>query len=470
MSLSTYYLNQRISNIQAELNQLQASGLPTISNLGIVLNNGNSAGTKDINMNSQDILAVDNINLVTINGAAYPPVVAIPNLTQVLTAGNSAAAPLTLVIQDNTLQTSVTTFGTGIDIELNDGVNPAQLVGLTYNALGHSGNANGNDFTISTDEKLLLTSDNLNMSASTLGITSSTLGFTSSPALLINNTNTTAGSTNGVPSIELTKSGRNGVANDTIGSVFFNALDSVGVERTFGKIESVITTTIAPSNHDGALDFYTLINGVNQLVFRMNGADNENNSFRPLDMNGSIIKTSVGDLSIDAGVSLNNGIISLKPKSNSGFINIPSQGDPTLDFIKIQPSTGVGQSINMNATENSTGFKHSINLSNTANTPSIQVLANDGGVTNQASITMTSNITTAINSIVSSGGGLGSDLVIQSTNTTNDGSIEFQPDSTGGDLIFTGANIQSSSASGNSGSHLRIKLNGTYYKIKLEND
>ena len=34
---------------------------------------GNSAGTTDINMNFQDILTVNNINLVTINGVAYPP-------------------------------------------------------------------------------------------------------------------------------------------------------------------------------------------------------------------------------------------------------------------------------------------------------------------------------------------------------------------------------------------------------------
>jgi hypothetical protein len=38
------------------------------------------------------------------------------------------------------------------------------------------------------------------------------------------------------------------------------------------------------------------------------------------------------------------------------------------------------------------------------------------------------------------------------------------------DLIFTGSSIISGSAGGNSGQHLRIKINGTYYKIKLEDD
>jgi hypothetical protein len=53
---------------------------------------------------------------------------------------------------------------------------------------------------------------------------------------------------------------------------------------------------------------------------------------------------------------------------------------------------------------------------------------------------------------------------------TNTASIELAPDTTTGDLILTGINLQSSSAGGNSGQHLRIKLNGVYYKIKLEID
>ena len=39
-----------------------------------------------------------------------------------------------------------------------------------------------------------------------------------------------------------------------------------------------------------------------------------------------------------------------------------------------------------------------------------------------------------------------------------------------GDIVLTGTNIQSATASGASGQYLRIKLNGTFYKILLEND
>jgi len=52
-------------------------------NLATVLTNGNDAG-------GQDITGVDNLDLVTINGAAYPPLVAGDNLENVLINGNAA--------------------------------------------------------------------------------------------------------------------------------------------------------------------------------------------------------------------------------------------------------------------------------------------------------------------------------------------------------------------------------------------
>ncbi len=61
-------------------------------------------------------------------------------------------------------------------------------------------------------------------------------------------------------------------------------------------------------------------------------------------------------------------------------------------------------------------------------------------------------------------------LTISATASTGTGSIIIEPKSATGDLQFDGTNIQSSSAGINSGQHLRIKLNGIYYKIRLEND
>ena len=68
---SNYNLNIRLSALEAKIN---GGGVPTTSNLADVLLNGDSAGASDIDMNNNDILQVDNIDLVTINGSAYPPV------------------------------------------------------------------------------------------------------------------------------------------------------------------------------------------------------------------------------------------------------------------------------------------------------------------------------------------------------------------------------------------------------------
>lgn len=62
----------------------------------------------------------------------------------------------------------------------------------------------------------------------------------------------------------------------------------------------------------------------------------------------------------------------------------------------------------------------------------------------------------------------GSAVLIEATGTN--ASIELKPETSGGDLILTGANLESGSAGSNTGLHLRIKLNGVYYKIRLEAD
>lgn len=57
-----------------------------------------------------------------------------------------------------------------------------------------------------------------------------------------------------------------------------------------------------------------------------------------------------------------------------------------------------------------------------------------------------------------------------STNIVSNGNIELVPNDNTGDLILRGTNLQSATSGGNSGQHLRIQINNTYYKIRLEND
>jgi hypothetical protein len=101
MSTTPTYINQRINNLQSQINSIISGGVPTTSNLADVLVNGNSAGSTDIDMNSQDILQVNNIDLVNINGSAYPPVIPVDNLQAVLTAGNTATGSVAKITLTN---------------------------------------------------------------------------------------------------------------------------------------------------------------------------------------------------------------------------------------------------------------------------------------------------------------------------------------------------------------------------------
>lgn len=132
MSYSNYQLNQKINNLQQQINNIpppsgdqnlesvltvgnNAGGLSitNLNDLGVstingsayppviptdtltsVLLAGNSAGASNIDMNNNDILAVDNINLTTINNSVYPP--ATPSLQEVINVSDvlNGDAPL----------------------------------------------------------------------------------------------------------------------------------------------------------------------------------------------------------------------------------------------------------------------------------------------------------------------------------------------------------------------------------------
>lgn len=245
MSGSYYTLDAKYNTLQSEINAILAGGVPGSQNLASVLAVGNSAGSTDINMNARNILACNNLNVTTINSAAYPPISGAGNLQAVLTAGNTATGTAASIILNNT-----------------------------------------------------------------------TIGGAGNPQLNLTNSNATAGNTNGVPYMMFNKTGRNGAQNDIIGTTEYIARNYAGTIRSFGKIESVITNT-ALNNDDGALDFYTCVNGTSSLVWRLNGADNENNSFRPLDMNGQDLKSSSGNMGISTASSTGTGTLTLTPKSTS---------------------------------------------------------------------------------------------------------------------------------------------------------
>lgn len=189
-----------------------------------------------------------------------------------------------------------------------------------------------------SDSQSTLSSNDLQLTNSLLGNAYATIksvgqalfntfatGFTANPIIELKNSNATAGDTTGVPSIHYYKNGRNAVANDYIASQHFYAKNYVGAKTEFCRITSQTTNT-ALNNDDGAIGIWCLVNGTIQQVFLFNGADNENNSYRPLDLNGNALKTSQNNLNIDASASSGTGQITLTPKSGSVIIlnNLPT--------------------------------------------------------------------------------------------------------------------------------------------------
>lgn len=202
----------------------------------------------------------------------------------------------------------------------------------------------------------------------------------------------------------------------------------------------------------------------------MNGADNENNSFRPLDMNGQDIKSSTGNMTISTASSTGTGTITITPKQNQSIL-ITSPADPTLDFISIQPALSGYTDANrilLTNTENASSIKTSIDLLNIKYNPLIELKADFGGAINK-SIQIHADGTTNFNKITSYDGQSNNPFQIDTSGYTN-GSLEIKPNDATGDIIFTSTNLQSGSSTGASGQYLRIKLNGLYYKIALDTD
>jgi hypothetical protein len=177
----------------------------------------------------------------------------------------------------------------------------------------------------------------------------------------------------------------------------------------------------------------------------------------PADMGGNSIRTSAGNLEITTASSSGAGNMTFNGKS-AGITNINAT-TIGINASSILTMSATGAGAYMSATIND-------DISLTSVGGDIDLISNGAG----KSINLTASlgsvaITATTDNLVLQGGtlaqlegtGIGADVVIK-------------PETTAGDLVFEGANIQSNTSGGNSGEHLRIKLNGVYYKIKLEND
>jgi hypothetical protein len=519
MSTSNFTLNQKIENLQYQINNLippsggfvpinldttindiktftslpKCTDIPTLNDqlvnklyvdtvsstpaLSGVLFAGNNAG-------GLSITNLNDLGVSTINGSAYPPVVPADTLQQVLDAGNSAIQTITLtdggevtsVLQNNRLDISATdplnttgTFNAGMSgvAGVNCGMSvststaftapfppttasaslnttpttasiglfqsapfaPTQLMSLDLNNLSHTNTDNTTPFNISSTNAITMNAENIDLSTTGRlilpSLTSSNYMDYNDGSLKIIN-----GSAGGSGNVLLLLQNNSNIAGPTTFETYKNDLPtstggdnvaswSATCNTNIGKTEisriNHIALGIGSSNNDGAIAFACKVNStISNFLICNGGLDSgQIQVFKP-------ISNPTGNIDISANASSGVGDVSIIAKNNANIT--ANAGD--IDLI----SNGAGKSINLTA------------VSSIALTANGDNLVLRGGTIAQLEAT-----------------GLGADVVLK-------------PETSGGDLVFEGTNIQSSSSGSNSGEHLRIKLNGIYYKIRLEND
>ena len=371
--------------------------------------------------------------------------------------------------------------------------------------------------------------------SATIGLTNSGVGGLANPSLVLTNSNATI---NTIPTIELNKTGRNLTAGESVGSISMYGLDAVAQKTEFARIQTK-AENVASGNEDGTLSIFNSVNGAILETFNFNGGQNENNSFRPLDLNGNALRTTSGSLTLDATASSGTGNIDISAKS-TGVVNINSnvvmdnsetlmmrntantiynsQTQSSIGLVDITTPLNSNQHIltntlqsiiNQQATtftnesdadltsiresDNSTGLDiNRVSLSTNAmvilnntnptateqldmNATSIQFTSGGSAIDslNISNDSASGGLITWSNTTGANGLEITSDRPLTFSTTANagagNGDMIFNVSSTIGNLAFNGANIQTNTSTGSSGQYLIIRLNGTYYKIPLDN-
>jgi hypothetical protein len=165
MATTPTYINQRINNLQAQINSIISGGgggVPTSSDLADVLDNGNSAGTFDIDMNFNDITNTNQIVLsdnVSLTNTLTPSSILIADSTPSTTTFTATSGSvvinnpnLNISTQQNSIQFIVVDNGTGEQANLN----LQSLQFLNASAPTIISNSSGQDLTITADGVLQL--------------------------------------------------------------------------------------------------------------------------------------------------------------------------------------------------------------------------------------------------------------------------------------------------------------------------
>jgi hypothetical protein len=491
-------LNQRVNALASKINNIVPGGTQDLST---TLSNGNSAGAFDINMNSNDILSVDNINLVTINGSAYPPVVPADTLQAVLDAGNTATganAEIVLTSGANVITIDPTAtsalmkvedsagFFTSVEpnvVRLNRPIfsgNPADQLQITDQIVGYTiglGNINtswtniinvANSGGSGTLQSVLTAGNTATGANATITLTDTDTGGQVNPILTLNNSNAT-----GSVSMEVYK---NKPTAGSGGDVLFNqsvyGKDTGNLKQEYTRTTHTIRDATG-GLEDGSMEFGCFVNGAVATFLQLNGVENEVNCLKVLDMGGNNIRTTTGSLTITTAASTGTGTITIEPKSSS-VLDIAGNatmtgtrnlflGGGTNDTTFINNTQVKVRNNNLGnvieSTHSYSGFSSTDTTTGVSSNISNNALTLNGGTSTQLQLINTT-------------GGSGT---LSYTNTIDASPLQITSSTslnltTANDLILDGTNIISGSFGANSGQFLRILLNGTYYKIRLYND
>ena len=154
-----------------------------------------------------------------------------------------------------------------------------------------------------------------NPSTSLFNISQNISGGPTNPILKLENTHSDNGNSIGIPSIETYKSGRQAVAGDIIHSQHYYA-NQDNIKREFTKLE-MKARNVGLVNNNGSISFYGLKNSTLTEFMQLNGPDNMNNMYLPLNMNDNTITTSSGNLIIDTTSSSDaNASVVISTKNN----------------------------------------------------------------------------------------------------------------------------------------------------------
>jgi hypothetical protein len=137
-------------------------------------------------------------------------------------------------------------------------------------------------------------------------------------------------------------------------------LDAVAQKTEFARIQTK-AENVASGNEDGTLSIFNSVNGVISETFNFNGGQNENNSFRPLDMNGNALRTTSGNLPINATASSGTGHIDITSKTGSVInldanININTSASTGNGIINLIPKVSTGAILTDSKIATLTGF------------------------------------------------------------------------------------------------------------------